>query len=165
MTSSTWPVDTVRSGLGRRAVAVVRPQVWVVDDTGFPKDGTSSPGVARQYSGTLDEVGNGRTGGSVHAASDTASCPLSWRLFLPGSWDGAQAADRRARCRVADEERHRPKWQLALDMLVHGRKAGVELLIVEHAMRRDGCPLCSACASPVAVGAAAVGYYSVPYLG
>ncbi|WP_406154299.1 transposase [Streptomyces sp. NBC_01023] len=46
MTSSTWPVNTVRAGVARRAVAVVRSHVWVVDDTGFPKDGTSSPGVA-----------------------------------------------------------------------------------------------------------------------
>lgn len=53
MTTSTWPVEAVRARLARRAVAVVRPQVWVVDDTGFPKDGVSSPGVARQYSGTL----------------------------------------------------------------------------------------------------------------
>ncbi|MFE9250714.1 transposase [Streptomyces sp. NPDC007088] len=80
MTSSTWPVDIVRARLARRAVAVVRPQVWVVDDTGFPKDGTSSPGVARQYSGTLGKVGNCQIGVSVHAASDAASCPLSWQL-------------------------------------------------------------------------------------
>ncbi len=53
MTTSTWPVEAVRARLARRAVAVVRPQVWVVDDTGFPKDGVSSPAVARQYSGTL----------------------------------------------------------------------------------------------------------------
>ncbi|MFE7706353.1 IS701 family transposase [Streptomyces sp. NPDC057486] len=117
MTSSTWPVDMVRGLLARRAVVVVRPQVWVVDDTGFPKDGVSSPGVARQYSGTLGKVGNCQIGVSVHAASDTASCPLSWRLFLPRSWDGTEALGRRARCRVPDEERHRPKWQLALDML------------------------------------------------
>ncbi len=117
MTSSTWPVDTVRTRLARRAVAAVRPQVWVVDDTGFPKDGTSSPGVARQYSGTLGKVGNCQIGVSVHAASDTASCPLSWRLFLPRGWDEAEAAGRRARCRIPEEEHHRPKWQLALDML------------------------------------------------
>ncbi|MFF8618620.1 IS701 family transposase [Streptomyces sp. NPDC015350] len=117
MTSSTWPVDTVRTRLARRAVAVVRPQVWVVDDTGFPKDGVSSPGVARQYSGTLGKVGNCQIGVSVHAASDTASCPLSWRLFLPAGWDGTEAAGRRARCRIPESERHRPKWQLALDML------------------------------------------------
>ncbi|WP_129771187.1 IS701 family transposase [Streptomyces sp. L-9-10] len=117
MTSSTWPVDTVRNRLARRAVAVVRPQVWVVDDTGFPKDGTSSPGVARQYSGTLGKVGNCQIGVSVHAASDATSCPLSWRLFLPSSWDENEAAGRRARCRIPEEEHHRPKWQLALDML------------------------------------------------
>ncbi|MFJ3589433.1 transposase [Streptomyces sp. NPDC090231] len=93
------------------------PQAWVVDDTGFPKDGTSSPGVARQYSGTLGKAGNCQIGVSVHAASDTASCPLSWRLFLPGSWDGAEAADWRSLCRVPESEHHRPKWQLALDML------------------------------------------------
>ncbi|MFE0764211.1 transposase [Streptomyces smyrnaeus] len=80
MTSSTWPVDRVRARLAWRAVAAVRPQVWVVDDTGFPKDGRSSPGVARQYSGTLGKVGNCQIGVSVHAASETASCPLSWRL-------------------------------------------------------------------------------------
>lgn len=117
MTTSTWPVEAVRARLARRAVAVVRPQVWVVDDTGFPKDGVSSPGVARQYSGTLGKVGNCQIGVSVHAASDTASCPLSWRLFLPRSWDGPEAVSRRARCRIPDGEHHRPKWRLALEML------------------------------------------------
>ncbi|KJY26534.1 transposase, partial [Streptomyces sp. NRRL S-495] len=96
MTSSTWPVEDVRARLARRAVRAVRPEVWAVDDTGFPKDGKASPGVARQYSGTLGKVGNCQIGVSVHALSDTASCPLSWRLFLPESWDGPEAAGRRA---------------------------------------------------------------------
>src|SRR4051812_41125387 len=39
--------------LARRAIEVIAPEAWVVDDTGFVKDGTASPGVARQYSGTL----------------------------------------------------------------------------------------------------------------
>lgn len=117
MTSSTWPVDQVRARLARRAVAAVRPQVWVVDDTGFPKDGRSSPGVARQYSGTLGKVGNCQIGVSVHAASDTASCPLSWRLFLPAAWDGPEAEARRRACRIPATVHHRPKWQLALEML------------------------------------------------
>ncbi|WP_030304490.1 transposase, partial [Streptomyces katrae] len=56
MTSSTWPVADVRARLAWRAVRAVCPQVWVVDDTGFPKDGKASPGVARQYSGTLGKV-------------------------------------------------------------------------------------------------------------
>ena len=118
MTSSTWPVGDVRARLAWRAVRVVRPQVWVVDDTGFPKDGIASPGVARQYSGTLGKVGNCQIGVSVHAVSDTASCPLSWRLFLPSSWDNTpEAAARRKSCRIPDTEHHRPKWHLALEML------------------------------------------------
>ncbi|MET8299240.1 IS701 family transposase [Streptomyces sp. NPDC005180] len=117
MTSSTWPVEDVRARLAWRAVRAVRPQVWVVDDTGFPKDGLASAGVARQYSGTLGKVGNCQIGVSVHAASDTASCPLAWRLFLPESWDGPDMAVRRRACRIPEDEHHRPKWRLALDML------------------------------------------------
>src|SRR3954453_22572228 len=45
--------EPVRERLAHRAVEVIAPEAWVVDDTGFVKDGTASPGVARQYSGTL----------------------------------------------------------------------------------------------------------------
>jgi SRSO17 transposase len=91
VTTSTWDTVAVRSRLARRAVDVVAPVAWAVDDTGFPKDGTGSPGVARQYSGTLGKVGNCQIGVSVHAVTDTASCPLEWRLFLPESWDVVKA--------------------------------------------------------------------------
>jgi SRSO17 transposase len=126
VSSSTWPVAEVRKGLARRAVEVISPEAWVVDDTGFPKFGTASPGVARQYSGTLGKVANCQVGVSVHAVADTASCPLNWRLFLPAGWDDAEVADaqaaaairvRRARAGLPDDVRHRPKWRLALDML------------------------------------------------
>src|SRR4051794_3992054 len=126
VSSSTWAVEPVRERLARRAVEVIAPEAWVVDDTGFPKDGTASPGVARQYSGTLGKVGNCQIGVSVHAVTDAASCPLNWRLFLPERWDDAAAATpqaaaairaRRARAGIPDDVRHRPKWRLALDML------------------------------------------------
>jgi SRSO17 transposase len=126
VSSSTWPVEPVRARLAHRAVAVIAPDAWVVDDTGFPKDGTASPGVARQYCGSLGKVGNCQIGVSVHAVTDAASCPLSWRLFLPASWDDAGAATpeaaaairaRRARAGIPVGERHRPKWALALEML------------------------------------------------
>jgi DDE superfamily endonuclease len=68
-------------------VQVVTPTVWVVDDTGFAKDGPASACVARQYSGTLGKVGNCQIAVSVHAATDTASAVLDWRLFVPESWD------------------------------------------------------------------------------
>src|SRR4051812_47465104 len=82
VSSSTWAVEPVRERLARRAVAVIAPQAWVVDDTGFPKDGTVSPGVARQYSGTLGKVANCQIGVSVQAETATAPCPLDWRRFL-----------------------------------------------------------------------------------
>src|ERR671916_2152629 len=91
VSSSTWAVQPIRERLARRAVAVIAPDAWVVDDTGFPKDGTASPGAARQYSGTLGKVGNCQIGVSVHAVTDAASCPLDWRLFLPAGGDDAQA--------------------------------------------------------------------------
>ncbi|MEV0331087.1 transposase, partial [Micromonospora echinospora] len=56
VTTSTWDTTAVRMRLAARAVGVVGPVAWVVDDTGFPKDGRGSPGVARQYSGTLGKV-------------------------------------------------------------------------------------------------------------
>ena len=124
--SSTWDVAAVRARLAARAVDVVGPDAWVVDDTGFPKDGTSSPGVARQYSGTLGKVGNCQIAVSVHAATDAASAPLDRRLFLPTRWDSAHAEDEqaaaavrahRARAGIPVDVGHRPKCALALDML------------------------------------------------
>jgi SRSO17 transposase len=126
LSSSTWAVAPVRERLARRAVAVIAPDAWVVDDTGFPKDGTASPGVARQYSGTLGKVANCQIGVSVQAVTDAASCPLDWRLFLPERWDDSCATEeqaaaavraRRARAGMPDSVRHREKWRLALDML------------------------------------------------
>jgi SRSO17 transposase len=126
VTTSTWDAVAVRARLARRAVELIDPVAWVVDDTGFPKDGTGSPCVARQYSGTLGKVGNCQIGVSVHAVTDAASCPLDWRLFVPTSWDeqvtddpdvNAQILARRHRCGIPDDERHRPKWMLAVQML------------------------------------------------
>ncbi|MEO9247474.1 IS701 family transposase [Citricoccus nitrophenolicus] len=126
VSSSPWPVEPVRRRLCSRAVELIGPQAWVIDDTGFPKDGPASPGVARQHSGSLGKIGNVQIGVSVHAATDHASCPLDWRLFIPESWDdtcsetneaAAQAAARRAKAQIPDMVRNRPKWELALEML------------------------------------------------
>jgi SRSO17 transposase len=126
VSSSTWAVEPVRERLAHRAVEAIDPDAWVVDDTGFPKDGAASPGVARQYSGTLGKVANCQVGLSISAVTDAASCPLDWRLFLPARWDDAAAAseeaaaaarDRRERAGIPAEARHREKWRLALEMI------------------------------------------------
>jgi len=126
LTSSTWNYEQVRANVARWAVDVIGPDAYVVDDSGFPKDGRSSPCVARMYSGTLGKTGNCQIGVSVQVVTDHASLAANWRLFCPESWDDTTIADpakaqtvreRRARAGIPHRVRHREKWRLALDML------------------------------------------------
>jgi SRSO17 transposase len=112
---SPWDPVLVRRRLAERMTAAIQPAAWVIDDTAFPKFGRHSVGVAPQYCGALGKVANCQVGVSVHAATDQASCPLDWRLFLPQEWDGD--AERRRKAHVPADQRHRPKWQLALELL------------------------------------------------
>src|SRR3954447_10836203 len=115
ITDSPWDDMAVRRRLARRMTAAIEPVGWVIDDTGLPKDGRFSPGVAHQYCGALGKTANCQVLVSVNAATDRASCPLGWRLFVPASWD--QDAERRARAKSPDDVRHVPKWQLALGIV------------------------------------------------
>jgi SRSO17 transposase len=126
VTTSLWDVVPVRKALSRKACDLIGPAAWVVDDTGFAKDGPHSPCVTRQYSGTLGRVDNCQVAVSIHAATDTASAPLDWRLFLPEAWDHDKADDadsaalirsRRLRAGIPEDEHHRPKWEMALEMI------------------------------------------------
>jgi SRSO17 transposase len=126
ITSSNWDYGAVRRNVAREFAAARPVEALVVDDTGFPKDGTASPCVARQYSGTLGKTGNCQIGVSVHLVCEFASCAANWRLYCPRSWDDRQADDevaaaairaRRERAHVPDDVRHSEKWRLALDMI------------------------------------------------
>jgi SRSO17 transposase len=133
ITSSTWDYAAVRRNVARDFAGSQMVEALVVDDTGFPKDGTASPCVARQYSGTLGKVGNCQVGVSVHLVNERASCAADWRLFCPESWDDARLDDpvaaararrRRERARIPDEVRHAEKWRLALEMIDEMTGAG-----------------------------------------
>jgi SRSO17 transposase len=126
ITSSTWDYAAVRRNVARWFASGQPVEALVVDDTGFPKDGSASPCVARQYSGTLGKIGNCQVGVSVHLASEHASCAADWRLFCPQSWDdqalddpvaAAGARRRRELARIPDQVRHTEKWRLALEMI------------------------------------------------
>ncbi|WP_367838076.1 IS701 family transposase [Streptomyces rochei] len=112
---SPWDPLPVRQRIAQRLTEVVTPEVWVVDDVSFPKCGTASVGVARQYCGAVGKRANCQGAVSVHAATDTASCPLNWELYLPREW-----TDEPGRCRkagVPDHVAHQEKWRLALGLL------------------------------------------------
>jgi SRSO17 transposase len=126
ITSSTWDFAGVRQNIARWFAGTFPVEALVIDDTGFPKDGTASPCVARQYSGTLGKTANCQIGVSVHLAGEQASCAADWRLFCPVSWDDDAAPDevaamairrRRGRAGIPGDVRHREKWRLALEML------------------------------------------------
>jgi SRSO17 transposase len=94
--------------------------VIVFDPTSFPKKGTHSVGVKRQWCGRLGKRENCQVGVFMAYATSKGHGPLDRRLFLPKDW--AEDPARRKECRVPEEVEHRTKWQIALDMLdAHGR--------------------------------------------
>ncbi len=88
---------------------------WIVDDTGFPKKGKHSVGVARQYCGVLGKQDNCQVAVSVSLASSTASLPVSWQLYLPKEW--AEDAGRRDKAGVPQAIGFATKPQIALQHL------------------------------------------------
>ena len=93
LADSPWDPAVVVRAVAERVVPEIDVRAWVLDDTGFPKDGKDSPGVKRQYSGTLGKTGNCQIGVSVHAVGGKGTVPLGWALYLPEEWcDDAGAA-------------------------------------------------------------------------
>lgn len=91
----------------RHAVAA-----WIVDDTGFPKKGTHSVGVTRQYCGQLGKQENCRVAVSVSLATERASLPATYQLYLPETW--ANDAKRRSQAGVPQEIDFQTKPEMAL---------------------------------------------------
>lgn len=84
---SPWAWKPVREQLAQRMQEALLPvAAWIIDDTGFPKQGSDSVGVARQYSGTLGKVGNCQVAVSIHLTTEEESTPLDWALYLPREW-------------------------------------------------------------------------------
>ena len=98
--------------------------VIIIDDTGFPKKGTHSVGVARQYSGTLGKRDNCQVAVSLHYAAPGGDYPLALRLYLPESWTDDPA--RLAEAHVPEAEQvFQEKWRIALGMLEEVRTEGL----------------------------------------
>ena len=120
---SPWDDRPVRDALARQLREALGGEgLLILDDTGFPKQGQHSVGVARQYSGTLGKVGNCQVAVTLQFATDQEVACLDAALYLPESW-----AEDRPRLRAAGVPAgvgYQPKWQLGLALLERARANG-----------------------------------------
>ncbi len=116
VTVAAWDDQEVLGRLARKLDSELPGvEAFVIDDTGFPKKGTHSVGVQRQYSGTLGRVDNCQVAVSLHLASEQGSGMIALRLFLPEIWVGD--ADRRATVGVPEHVGYSTKGEIALSQL------------------------------------------------
>jgi SRSO17 transposase len=94
----------------------------IIDDTGFPKQGQHSVGVARQYTGTLGKVASCQVAVTLQLATGADVVALDAKLYLPESWTADR--DRLAKAGVPAAVDYQPKWQMALTMVRRAAAAG-----------------------------------------
>src|SRR3984957_14828993 len=114
LADSPWEPALVVRRCAERVVPELDVEAWVLDDTGFPKDGKRSPGVKRQHSGTLGKIGNCQIGVSLHAVSERATLPLGWALYLPEDWCADPERRRKAKIPVEVGFATKPQLGVAL---------------------------------------------------
>lgn len=115
---SEWDDKAVRSLAAGYAIDAMQRRepvtTWVIDDTGFLKQGTESVGVQRQYTGTAGKVANSQIGVSLSVASSHAHVPIDFELYLPESW--VQDLARREKAKIPHDMGFRTKEALAIKM-------------------------------------------------
>jgi len=98
-------------------------EAWIIDDTGFPKKGQHSVGVARQYCGQLGKQDNCQVAVSLSLANHHASLPVAYRLYLPEDW--AKDNGRRRKTGVPEEVSFKTKPEIALEQITAACAAGL----------------------------------------
>ena len=127
-----WSDETLLEHVRKQVLPAMRKHgpvvAWIVDDTGFPKKGTHSVGVARQYCGQVGKQDNCRVAVSLSVATWNASLPVGYRLYLPKEWAGD--AERREETEVPKEVRFQTKPEIALDQIRAALAAKVDRGVV-----------------------------------
>jgi SRSO17 transposase len=126
-------LDAVRARtLERIRRRVGKPEALLIDDSGFPKKGKHSVGVARQYCGQLGKQDNCQVAVTLSLANEQFSLPVRYQLYLPQSW--ANDSTRRDECKVPQEIEFATKPALALQLLESmGKGDAVPELVVADA--------------------------------
>lgn len=134
---SVWDDRAVRLEAARYAIEEIQKQeritAWIVDDTGFLKQGTESVGVQRQYTGSAGKITNCQIGVSLAIATGSEHLPLDFELYLPTKW--AEDAERRQQTRIPEAVKFKTKIRLALDMIERAAAAEVpgEIILADAA--------------------------------
>src|SRR5206468_6575714 len=114
-----WSDDAVLAAVRARVLPVIerhdKIRALIIDDTGIPKKGKHSVGVARQYCGQLGKQDNCQVAVSVSAANDHASLPLAYRPYPPHEWRDDRA--RRAAAGIPEDVVFQTKPEIALGQL------------------------------------------------
>ena len=133
LADSPWDPALAVKAVAERVAPEIDVEAWVLDDTGFPKDGKDSPGVKRQYSGTLGKTGNCQIGVSVHAVGKRGTVPVGWALYLPEDWCADE--QRRRQAKIPDEVVFKTKSELGVGLVerASGWKVPKAPVLVDHA--------------------------------
>ncbi|MBM4394457.1 MAG: IS701 family transposase [Deltaproteobacteria bacterium] len=127
VSQAAWCDEAVLTAAREYALPVMEEhgsiEAWLVDDTGYPKQGKHSVGVARQYCGMLGKTMNCQAAVTTFVANESASLPVAHRLYLPEKW--AADPERRKKAGVSDSVQFRTKWEIALDQVEWMMKAGI----------------------------------------
>src|SRR4249920_1152120 len=125
--NAAWSDDKVLAKAREMVLPAIEHQgpieAWIIDDTGFPKKGEHSVGVARQYCGQLGKQDNCQVAVSLSLANHHASLPVAYQLYLPQDW--ADDRERRHKAGVPDEVEFKTKPQIALEQLRWAQQAGL----------------------------------------
>jgi SRSO17 transposase len=117
-------------------------EAWIIDDTGFPKKGKHSVGVARQYCGQLGKQDNCQAAVSLSIANRHASLPIAYRLYLPQEW--ADDEVRRQRAGVPGDVKFRTKPGIALEQIQKAHEDGIPPgVVLMDAGYVGSTPLCA----------------------
>jgi SRSO17 transposase len=137
---SHWNDAAVRLEAARYALEAMSAKepvtTWIIDDTGFLKQGSHSVGVQRQYTGSAGKVANCQVGVSLCIATPTEHLPVDFDLYLPESW--ALSPARRQEARIPDEVQFQTKIELAIGMMRRAAEAGLpgDLVLADSAYGR-----------------------------
>jgi SRSO17 transposase len=112
-----WSEESLLQGVAAWVVPKMNLEeaAWIIDDTGMPKKGEHSVGVARQYCGQLGKQDNCQVAVSISLATEQASLPMAYRLYLPKEW--AEDKGRRRKAGVPNEISFATKTEIALEQL------------------------------------------------